>query len=537
MSASKKKKLRSQEVAQKMTERQMQEQKEAKKLKIYTAIFVVVLVALLAVALISNIFSGVSRGGNEKSTVAMTVGEHSISNAEFNYYFSDNVYGYYQNIQAYASLFGLDPTKPLDQQDCPQMDGTWADYFVLSTQEQIQYVYAMCDAAKADGFELSAEQQATVDQVMAQRKADAAQNNLTLDIYLEAVYGPGSEGSTYEEYLERSMLASSYEYKLLSEASYTDEELRAHEKDIYNHYSSFSYTSAYITADKFLNPVDGTTNEDNTITYSDEVKAQAEADAKAAAEQLKTSGAKTEEEFKAAVEALEISPAATKLAPSTTLNTLYENLNPLFAEWVSSADRKVGDVEVFANTRTTLDAEGKETTVTDGYYVVYFGGSNDNTFELVNVRHVLVKPETDGTSALTEEQIAGAKAQAEEMLNLWKTSGDVSEASFIELAKNNSADSSAADGGLIADIHPYSQLVDEFRNWSLDPNRTVGETGVVTSTYGAHIMYYCGPNGITLRDYMITNVMAAAERDALIEAVTVVPGDVSYVNTGLVLAR
>ena len=34
MSASKKKKLRSQEVAQKMTERQMQEQKEAKKLKI-----------------------------------------------------------------------------------------------------------------------------------------------------------------------------------------------------------------------------------------------------------------------------------------------------------------------------------------------------------------------------------------------------------------------------------------------------------------------------------------------------------------------
>ena len=155
----------------------------------------------------------------------------------------------------------------------------------------------------------------------------------------------------------------------------------------------------------------------------------------------------------------------------------------------------------------------------------------------MNVRHVLIKPEGDETTAYTDEQIAGAKISAEDMLNLWKTSGDISEESFIDLAKNNSADGSAAEGGLIADIHPYSQLVDEFLNWSIDPARTVGETGVVTSPYGAHIMYYCGPNGITLRDYMITNVMAAAERDALIEAVTVVPGDVSYVNTGLILKR
>ena len=273
MSASKKKKLRSQEVSQKMTERQLQEQKEAKKLKIYTAIFVVVLVALVAVALISNIVSSVSHGDNEKNTVAMTVGENTINNVMFNYYYSDNVNNYYQNIQAYASLFGLDPTVALDQQDCPQMDGTWADYFVVSTQEQIQYVYAMSDAAKAAGFKLAEAEQSTIDGIMEQHKAGANRNGLTLDLYLEAVYGEGSDADSYEEYLERSLLASAYEYKLLSEASYTDEEMRAHEKDIYNHYSSFSYTYAYFTADKFLNPADGTTNEDGTVTYSDEVKA------------------------------------------------------------------------------------------------------------------------------------------------------------------------------------------------------------------------------------------------------------------------
>ena len=542
MSASKKKKLRSQEAAQKMTERQLQEQKESKKLKIYTAIFVVVLVVLVAVALINSIVSGINNGRDEKNTVAMTVGEQTINNAEFNYYYRDNVNVYYQNIQAYASLLGLDPTVPLDEQACPQIDGTWADYFVTSTQEQIQYIYALSEAAYAEDYQLSAEEQDYIDQIMEQRKAEAASGSLTLDIYLQYLYGPGSEADSYEEYIERSVLATSYENHLLSNATYSDEQLREHEKDIFSNYSSFSYSYCYITADKFLNPVDGTTDEEGTITYSDEVKAQAQKDAEAAAKEIESASIKSEEDFKAAIGALEINADSAKISATTITNTLYDNLNPLFRDWLAAAERKTGDVKMFEDTRTTYDEDGKENTTVVGYYVVCFSASNDNTFELVNVRHVLVKPDggtTDpntGMTTYTDAEIEGAKVAAEEMLNLWKT-GDTSEESFIELAKNNSADGSAADGGLIADIHPESSLVENFLNWSLDPNRTVGETGVVTSPYGAHIMYYCGPNGTTFRDYMITNVMAATDRDALIEAVTVVPGDVSFVDTGLVLDR
>ena len=542
MSASKKKKLRSQEAAQKMTERQLQEQKESKKLKLYTVIFVVVLVALVAVALISSIVDTVSNGRNEKNTVAMTVGEHSISNAEFNYYYNDNINVYYQNIQAYASLLGLDPTVALDEQECPQIDGTWADFFVTSTQEQIKYVYALSEAAYAANYQLPAEEQEYVDQIIEQRKSEAATNSLTLDIYLQALYGPGSDADSYEEYIERSVLASSYESKVLGEASFTDEQMREHEKDIFNTYSSFSFTSCYISADKFLDPANGTTDEEGTVTYSDEVKAQALKDAEAAAKEIKAASIKSEADFKAAVKSLKINAESEKIIASPYENTLHDNVNSLYREWVASADRKTGDVEIFEDTRTSYDDDDNEKTTVSGYYVVCFGAVNDNKFELVDVRHVLIKPEggtTDpntGMTNYTEAEIEGAKVAAEEMLNLWKA-GDTSEASFIELAKNNSADGSAADGGLIADIHPESSLVENFLNWSLDPARTVGETGVVTSPYGAHIMYYCGPNGTTFRDYMITNVMAAAERDAIIEAMTVVPGDISYVNTGLVLRR
>ena len=52
MSASAKKKLRKEETAAQLTEKQLKEQKEAKKLKIYTTIFVAAIAVILVVALI-----------------------------------------------------------------------------------------------------------------------------------------------------------------------------------------------------------------------------------------------------------------------------------------------------------------------------------------------------------------------------------------------------------------------------------------------------------------------------------------------------
>ena len=55
MSASSKKKLRKEQEAAALTEKQLAEQKEAKKLKLYTAAFVIVLVALLVVAVVFGV--------------------------------------------------------------------------------------------------------------------------------------------------------------------------------------------------------------------------------------------------------------------------------------------------------------------------------------------------------------------------------------------------------------------------------------------------------------------------------------------------
>ena len=113
MSASSKKKLRNAEQAEKMTEKQLAEQKEAKKLKLYSTLAVVILIALVVIAAYIGISQAVSNSGvRERNTVALTIGEEKINNAEMNYFFMDAVNQFYNQYGSYAALLGLDTSKP-----------------------------------------------------------------------------------------------------------------------------------------------------------------------------------------------------------------------------------------------------------------------------------------------------------------------------------------------------------------------------------------------------------------------------------------
>ena len=37
-------------------------------------------------------------------------------------------------------------------------------------------------------------------------------------------------------------------------------------------------------------------------------------------------------------------------------------------------------------------------------------------------------------------------------------------------------------------------MVDAFENWCFDANRNPGDTGIVETTYGYHVMYFQGEN-------------------------------------------
>ena len=178
--------------------------------------------------------------------------------------------------------------------------------------------------------------------------------------------------------------------------------------------------------------------------------------------------------------------------------------------------------------------------------MVRYDGVNDNTVALKNVRHILVSFEggtTDSTTGVTtysDEEKAAAMTTASQLLTQWKA-GEATEASFAGLAAEKSTDpGSAANGGLYEDIYP-GQMVAAFEDWCYDESRKPGDTGVVETEYGCHVMYFSGNSDVTYRDYQIrTELQNTAVSDwytAIVNGASVTEGDTSYLSLDLVLSR
>ena len=541
MSASNKKKLRKELDADKLTEKQRSAQAEAKKVNLYTAAFIFVMAVLLVVALVVGVRQTVvNTGFLAKRTTALTIGDQALNNVEFNYYYMDAVNNFYSNYGSYATMFGLDPTKPLNEQISDAETGkTWADDFLESAKTSAQAVYALNNAANAEGFTLPEADQTVVDTTMNNLNAYAVLSGFPdAKAYVQAIYGKGADLDTYRAYLERTALAQAYQDHYAQSLTYTDEDLRQAEAENFNAYSSYSYNTYYLAASRFL--TGGTKNEDDTVTYSDEEKAAAVAAAEEAAKALTGKDINSVEALDAAIAALDIN-AETEAASTVYTNTKYSALNAAYVDWLTDASRKEGDVAYFANTTTAED--GTETV--NGYYVVYFLSSTDNAFPLSNVRHILAafeggtKDETTGVTTYSDEEKAAAKKKAEDLLEQWK-SGDATEDSFAALANESSADGDGTTGGLYENIGPDTNFVEPFKAWATAEHKP-GDTGIVETQYGYHVMYYVGQTDYTYRDYQIENQLRSEDVSEwytnTVEATTVTDGDTSHLKLDLVLSN
>lgn len=542
MSASSKKKLRAEGAAAKMTERQLAEQKEAKKVKIYTIAFVAVLVLLIVVAIVAGVSKTITGSGmRERNTTALTVGNHNISNAELNYYLVDAVNTFYSQNGAYAAFYGLDTSKPLDQQYIDEEANiTWADNFIDAAKNNAISTYALADEAEANGFVLPEDEMAQVDALEMNMKTYAALSGASdADTYLKAYYGNGARVSTFKEYFKRNLLASAYQASYVNGLTYTDEQIRAQEATNPGAYSSFTYNQYYLSTSRFL--TGGTAGEDGSMVYSDEERAAANRAAEEAVKTLVTDEITSVEKLDEAIAALPIN-AETPAQSTAFTNQQYTALNSKIVDWVSDSSRKEGDVTYLPSSTTTTDENGNEETTLNGFYVVYFINASDNKVNMINVRHILTGFEggttEDGVTTYSDAEKQAAKAAAEEILNQWK-SGDATEDSFAQLAAEKSTDTgSKANGGLYENVYP-NQMVPAFNDWCFDQNRKAGDTGIVETEYGYHTMYFVGTSDMTYRDFLISSELRDADASEwynnLINSVSTVDGDTSYLTTGLVL--
>ena len=550
MSASAKKKLRKEEAAAQLTEKQLKAQKETKKLNTYTTIFIVAIALVLVASLvIAGTTMYKNAGIKEKNTIAAVVDGYELNAVEMNYYYGDTIestynswYSSYGDSTAmYVSLMmGLDITQPLGSQIYSDTT-TWADYFVDAALSRAQSDHMLVKMANEEGFTLTESTKATLDQTFSFLPTYASLAGYNdVDGYLSAIYGKGATEESYRAYAEKSALASDYYMAYQNNLVIDDAAIRAHEAENFDKYSSFSYASYVISYSDFL--TGGTTDADGNVTYSDEEKEAARAAAKAAAESLPT--CTTQEELDAAI--AEISDDETDKSNVYT-NVSYSTINTSAIEWMADSSRKVGDFTVVANESTTTDANGVETTVISSYTAYVFMGREDNTMPLANVRHILVSFEggtTDenGNTVYSDEEKAAALEKAENLLALYEAAGMTEEA-FAELATANTDDTgSAANGGLYEDISPKQGVyVESFTNWATDPAREAGDTGIIESTYGYHVMYYVGDDEVTYRDSMIMEELRTETinnwYDGILASSEITEKDTSLVNKNRVMAQ
>ena len=551
MSASSKKKLRKEQAAANMTEKQLAAQKEEKQLKVYTASFWIVLV--LCVCLVAGMaLKGPVISLTRKVTTAAVVNDEKISAVELNYFYVDAINNYCNQYSSYLSYF-LDTSKPIGEQFYDEEGKiTWADEFLDMALESAKNNYALYNAAKAAGHTLSDEEKASSEALFSQLK-DAAKSYgyNSSNGYLKALYGKGASLSSYKAYYEVTSLASSYytAYTEKLESEIDDAALREYEKDKMYEFNSYTYASHYMNLDAFKEG--GTKDEDGKITYTDEEIAAAEAALKAAAEALAVPANNTVEALNAAIAAAEkanltteaTSDEAVKASTATENNdVLYSSVNTAVQEWIRDAERKEGDIAALPYS-TTSTVDGKEVESLKGYYVVLFQGVNDNTYALKDVRHILVSYEggtTDdnGSTTYSDEEKNAAKEKAEAILKDWEA-GAKTEDSFAELAKEKTTDPGSKDnGGLYEAIYP-GQMLTPFEDWCYDDARKAGDTGIVQTDYGYHVMYFSGDNETNYRDYMVKKALLEETTNdwqtALNDATVVTAKNTKHIDRDMVL--
>ena len=175
-----------------------------------------------------------------------------------------------------------------------------------------------------------------------------------------------------------------------------------------------------------------------------------------------------------------------------------------YGEWLLDSARKAGDITLAEN----------DTGSSVNYYVAVFEERLRDEENSRSVRHILFRAGS-GNETPTQEQFDEAEQKAQDILDQWKA-GEATEDSFAALASTSSEDTgSKSGGGLIDQITSNSPYMEPFRDWAVDPARQEGDTGLVKTDYGWHVMYYSSTDDPIWR-LTVTDGLAQEDYDKLI---------------------
>ena len=408
-----------------------------------------------------------------------------------------------------ASLTGYDYTKaPTEQEytdDMTAMTGvtlenlgnpenpTWADAFTYAAISNILQVKFGAQKAKEAGIVLTEEQEKEIDDYIKDARDTAKSNDYSLDRWLHSQIGKGLSEDLIYELQTDAHLATAYFEKLEKDITnaITDDEINAEyskNPDFYDILNARIYTISAVEAD---------VKKDATAEEKKAAEDKAVKETKDKADKFINAVTDEESFVKAAQNAIltEDNKSTVKAEESTKAENIgYADLEAVseeLAKWAFDDVRKVGDKTAIAN------GDGSYTLI---YLTVL--PHKDVRVSSSDVRHILVKfdekKDADGKAvALTSEEKEKYRDEAQKILDEFKKNPTVE--NFAELTKKYTDDVDSEgkpnNDGLYENVADNGQYVEAFTKWAVDSSRKPGDTGIVETEYGYHVMYYVEANG------------------------------------------
>lgn len=498
----------------------------------HTSTYVLIaIVALLAVSLFFVIFS--DSGIKDRSTVVVSSDNYEVTASMLPYYENSaysNMFSQYYSM--YYSYLG--DANSAYQYAAQMMSNYTLDDFFDSAYASAKEIVVLCDAAKAAGLSLTDEDKASIDEALASFEQSFA-----------SVFGSGVKEKDVRKAMELELLAGKYYDKFHEEKedAITDADIQ---KYIEDNKADF-YVASYLKFDVSLSAED----------YVD-LEGQFENDKALADKYLPLiANAKTEAEFKnqviryvvdrdfdAAVqkhmtEDLMPEDAALATIKQDSITKIYANLvsgetteeeegtatdymkavgkicdtletacsealNALEGEQAYTATPE-GDAAKWLIADTTKQYETKSfdnSTEEDYAHAVYMltAPLHISDEETVNVGHILVAAR-EGTA--TDKEMADAEKEAKEILNTY-LAGEKTKDAFEKLGEEKTDDSSVFYTGVTR-----GKMVEAFDSWIFSEDRKeVGETDIVKTEFGYHVMYWNGKGD---------NTSVAAAKTAIVD--------------------
>ena len=452
---------------------------------------VVILAAVLMVSLSScTNYSKIEVIRSENFTVSAAMVTYSLYDT-YHYYYN------YFGEDMLKLYFGIDPSKSLAEQYSDAEKGvTWFDVFETEAIDGFCNALALCEAAVDAGIELSDVDKKYIDSELKEIETLAQKDGMTLKEYIKSIYGKNVKEEDVKKSLEIFRLANKMRYKDYNDATVSAEEIQA----ILDKEGDTFLMRDVIYLELTLSNEDAKT--EKIKEYATRLK-----------------NAATEEEFRTIAD--EFLKSEYCVNKDDTKKIVEEKVQNTVAE----DDKTAIDNWMFASTTTIGSTYVREETTAHIVYMAVSEAAMDESATR-NMYTIVFEPSAYG-------DLEACKAKAEEVYALWENSGKNMD-TFKTLAAMYTTDYvSVSTGGYYPNVRD-DDMIDVLNDWLFEATE-IGESVILKSEYGYHIMVYAGEGEPAWKVPVIEDIKNDKTTTQILNyieqhEVTVVQGNLKYVK-------